>query len=304
MRVLVATDGSTCAALAIELVAALDWPQPTTIRVVEVIEKGAGLFGGPWPAVAMVNAEEIEAEVLRDARQTVDQAQRRITRSGVDVEAEVMRGRPAATIADAASSMRADVIVVGSRGHGTIESMVLGSVSAEVVDRAQVPVLVARGRASGPVVMAWDGSICSQAAADLLRRWPIFQAWPVHVVSVVDTRIPWWTGFPEPGAPNAVPLYHEAAEEARRALDRSAGELVAALRTQARTAVAELRSGDAATEIINAARAAAAGLIVIGTHGRTGLSRLVLGSVARNVLHHAPCSVLIVREPMPEGRPR
>jgi nucleotide-binding universal stress UspA family protein len=62
-------------------------------------------------------------------------------------------------------------------------------------------------------------------------------------------------------------------------------------------AEAERRDGDAATEILAAANASKANLIVVGTHGRTGLRRILLGSVARNVLQHAGCSVLIVREP-------
>ena len=70
------------------------------------------------------------------------------------------------------------------------------------------------------------------------------------------------------------------------------------LRAVGLNAVPEGREGDAATEVIAAAQATNADLIVIGTHGRTGLSRLVLGSVARNVLHHATCSVLIAREPI------
>ena len=57
-----------------------------------------------------------------------------------------------------------------------------------------------------------------------------------------------------------------------------------------------MREGDAAHQIIASARAHDAGIIVVGTRGQTGLRRLVLGSVARNVLLHAPCSVLVVRE--------
>ncbi len=49
--------------------------------------------------------------------------------------------------------------------------------------------------------------------------------------------------------------------------------------------------------IVDVAEATQAGLVVVGTHGRTGLARLLLGSVARNVLHHAPCSVLVVHAP-------
>jgi len=70
------------------------------------------------------------------------------------------------------------------------------------------------------------------------------------------------------------------------------------------TAEVDRREGDAATEILAAANAFEADLILLGTHGRTGVVRLVLGSVARNVLHHASCSVLVVRETPAEADPR
>ena len=302
MRVLIATDGSECSAVAVDTAAKMGWPEGTTIHVVEAIERGAGLFGGPWPAVAGVDVAAIEADLVDLARRTVGQARRRLSREGLTVEAAVMRGRPAEAIIEAASQMQADVIIVGSRGHGTIESMVLGSVSAEVVDHAPVPVLVARGQATGRVVLAWDGSAGARAAADRLREWPIFRSWPVRVVSVADTEIPWWTGVPDIGAPGFGQFYAEATEQTRRALADSAEAIVADLRTAGLTAVTEQREGDAAAQIIEAARQDGAGLIVMGSHGRTGLARLLLGSVARNVLHHAPCSVLIVREPTPQGR--
>ena len=60
-------------------------------------------------------------------------------------------------------------------------------------------------------------------------------------------------------------------------------------------ASARVVEGEAAPTLINLANESEADLIVIGTHGRTGLTRMVLGSVARNVMLHASCSVLIVR---------
>ena len=57
----------------------------------------------------------------------------------------------------------------------------------------------------------------------------------------------------------------------------------------------EVREGDPAQEIVTSAREHEAGLVVVGTRGQTGLRRLILGSVARKVLVHATCSVLVVR---------
>ncbi len=299
MRVLVAIDGSEAANLAVDLVADAAWPSGTAILVAEAVEFGGGLFGGPDPALAMIQADTLEAELRVAAKLTVDGARAQLERPDFTVECAVLRGRPAAAIIDRARDMRADLIVVGSRGHGTIESMLLGSVSAEVIDHAPVPVLVARGSRIERVVLGWDGSSGASLAADLLRTWPIFADSAVQVVSVADIEIPWWTGLPAPGSPQLIPIYLDAADATRKQRDRLASEMTAELRAAGLRAEADRREGDAATEILAAASASNADLIVMGTHGRSGLTRIVLGSVARNVLQHATCSVLIIREGSP-----
>jgi universal stress protein A len=91
-------------------------------------------------------------------------------------------------------------------------------------------------------------------------------------------------------------MYRDSAVATRHERDELARSMKRQLVAAGLRAEVDAREGDAATEILAAARDAKADLIVMGTHGRTGLARLVLGSVARNVLQHAPCSVLIVRE--------
>ncbi len=163
IRILVAIDGSEPAGLAVDLVAEAVWPPGTEILVAEAVETGAGLLGGPWAALAMVETNRIEADARAEADRTVHDARNRLVRSGLKVDAAVLRGRPATAIADRARGMGADLVVVGSRGHGTIESMLLGSVSAEVVDRAPAPVLVARGR--GNACDRWIGDFCHRRRA-------------------------------------------------------------------------------------------------------------------------------------------
>ena len=303
MRILVAIDGSDSASLAVDLVADVAWPGGTTIRVVEAIETGAALFGGPWPTLALVQADELEARLRLGANATVQEAQARLTRPGLAVESAVLHGRPAAAIVDDARRMAADLIVVGSRGHGTIEAMLLGSVSAEVIDHAMTPVLVARCRRIDRVVLAWDGSTSASRAAELLRRWPIFARSSVRVLSVADIEVPWWSGFPETDSPELIPIYLDAVDASRSRHDLLASEMTVKLQAAGLTAEADRREGDAATEILAAAQAFKADLILLGTRGRTGVARLVLGSVARNVLHHASSSVLVVRE-TPQEAPK
>jgi nucleotide-binding universal stress UspA family protein len=102
MRVLVATDGSPSAGLAVGLVATIPWPEGSTVRVVEAVETGPALFGGPLPSVSLVKAEEIETELWRIAVETVEAARATLVAPGVDVSAEVLRGRPARAIVDVA----------------------------------------------------------------------------------------------------------------------------------------------------------------------------------------------------------
>jgi nucleotide-binding universal stress UspA family protein len=296
MRVLVAIDGSVSAAIAVDLVAHVAWPSGTKLLVVEAVETGPGLFGGPWPALAMVQADSLEAELRAEAERTVREAGGRLGRPGLTVVSAVLRGRPATAIVERARRVAADLIVVGSRGHGTIESMLLGSVSAEVIDRAPSPVMVARGSGVDRVVLGWDGSSSAAGAADLLWRWPIFAASSIRVVSVADVQIPWWTGFPEPDSSQLIPVYLDAADASREQSEQLAGGMTARLRAEGLEAEPDRREGDAAAGILAAAHGWKANVIILGTHGRTGLGRLVLGSVARNVVHHAPCSVLVVRQ--------
>jgi nucleotide-binding universal stress UspA family protein len=304
MQVLVAIDGSEPAGLAVDIVADIVWPAGTEIVFAQAVESGAGIYGGPWPGAVVVQTDQIEAELRAAAQKTVVDAGERLSPSGLTVDGVVLRGRPATAVVDQARRMHADLVVVGSRGHGTIESMLLGSVSAEIVDQAPAPVLVARGRRIERIVLGWDGSSCATRAADLLRTSPIFAGSNVQVISVAAVDTPWWTGFPEAGSPELMPMYVEAANASRKQHDELAREMAAQLRSAGLSAEGERRDGDAATQILAAANASKADLIVVGSHGRTGLKRLVLGSVARNVLQHAPCSVLIIRDSSPQGAPR
>jgi len=298
MRILVATDGSPAAHKALDLVAGLGWPKGSTIRILEVIETEARAFG-VWPVLGLADADDLESRVLHHASATVSASERHLGGRDFAVEGRVTRGRPATEIVEEARRFGADLVVLGSRGHGTIEAMVLGSVSAEVVERARVPVLVVRGPEPRleHVLVAWDHSPAARAAADLLGRWPVFGPASIRVLSVADLGAAWWAGFPPPGAAESGAAYLAAAEESRRAHVAMAHELAEELRVAGRTATGISSEGQPGAEIIDAAAEWPADLVVMGTHARHGLSRLLLGSVARNVVLHAGCSVLVAPAP-------
>jgi nucleotide-binding universal stress UspA family protein len=297
MRILVATDASPCAEVALDLVDGTTWPTPSTIHLMQAIATGPYVFGGPWPPIAPTDTAEIEAAMSHRASAGLDDVAARLASPGLVITTSVRAGRPAGVIHDEAGRQRAELIVVGSRGHGALESMLLGSVSSEVVDHADVPVLVARGPSVERIVFGYDGSAGSEAAARFIIDSGAFANAAVEVVSVADaTAVRWVDMGWAPTDPHGSP-YVQAAEPSRLQHEELADSMAALFRERGVRAHGERRDGDPAEQIVRAADTHQADLVVMGTRGRTGLKRLLLGSVARNVLHHAHCSVLIVHAP-------
>jgi nucleotide-binding universal stress UspA family protein len=297
MRILLALDGSPSADRAGALVASLAWPAGTTIRIVAALDVAPALWGGPWIPAIPVDADQLEEEAVGELTRVLREATPALEAAGLSVEAELLRGRPSAAIVDDARRWGPDLIVVGSRGHGPVETAVLGSVSAAVVDHAICPVLVARGDHAARVFLAEDGSPAGMAARDVVAGWPAFATIPVVVVGVVDIAAPWRSGIAPTMFAAAMDVYTEMITNARTTHREIVSATEAYLRAAGRTVSGELREGDPADQLRRAATDATGDLIVVGSRGHVGITRLVMGSVAHAVLTHAHCSVLVVKRP-------
>ena len=295
MRILLALDGSPSADRARALVTSLAWPAGTTVRVVAALDVAPALWGGPWIPAVPVDADQMEDEAVAELTRVLQEALPPLQAAGLAVEPELLRGRPSAAIVDDARIWKPDLVVLGSRGHGPVETAVLGSVSAAVVDHAACPVLVARGDHVARVILAEDGSPAGMAARDVVAAWPAFADVPVLVVGVVDVAAPWRSGIAPTMFAAAMDVYTEMLANARS----THREIVAAtevhLRAAGRQADGELREGDPADQLRQAASDPAGDLLVVGSRGHVGITRLVMGSVAHSVLTHARCSVLVVK---------
>jgi nucleotide-binding universal stress UspA family protein len=296
MRVLIAYDSSAGAEQALALAGAVRWPAGSTLRIVLVIEPPL-LYMGPQLGGGVVLPAGIDQDITAYAQEHVSEAARKLQADGRTVEGIVLHGRPASVLVEEATRSRADLVICGSRGHGKISSLLLGSVSAEVVDHAPCPVLVARKASIGSVVFGTDGSAASAAAEALLTTWPIFEGMPIQVVSVADVVEPWHSGIAPTMYARVLEAHARDLADAKAECTRIAEETAARLRAAGRDARAVVRTGDAATEIIAATEETGADLVVIGSRGQTGLARIFLGSVARNVLHGSQASVLVVHGP-------
>ncbi len=297
MRVLLALDGSPSADRARALTTALAWPEGSIVRIVAALDVAPALWGGPWIPAIPVDADQLEEEAVAELTRVLTEARGPLEAAGLAVEAELLRGRPSAAIAEDAKLWGPYLVVVGSRGHGPVETAVLGSVSAAVVDHAACPVLVARGDHVSRVILAEDGSPAGMAARDVVATWPAFTSIPVLVVGVVDVAAPWRSGIAPTMFAAAMDVYTEMLTTARTTHREIVAATEAHLRAAGRTATGELREGDPADQLRRAATDAAGDLLVVGSRGHVGITRLVMGSVAHSVLTHAHCSVLVVKQP-------
>ncbi|MER3418204.1 MAG: hypothetical protein C4343_03660 [Chloroflexota bacterium] len=297
MRVLLAIDGSAPADRARQLVGVLPWPAGSRIRVAAALEPSVNLLGLPWRTASSEGPLlPVEATLVRRLWDTLQNAVRDLARADLVVDPILLRGRPASAIIEEARDFEADLVVVGNRGHGTLETMLLGSVSAEVVDHAPCPVLVVRNGHVRSILLAHDGSEAADRATLVLREWPIFRDVPVTVLSVADVAIPWSAGVAPGVYDEVLESYNASVDEARRQHEELARAVADQLRNAGYRVAIEVREGNPAEQIIAYAKAHPVDLVVVGTRGHTGLTRLLLGSVARRVLVHAPASVLVVRE--------
>jgi nucleotide-binding universal stress UspA family protein len=295
MRVLLAADGSPAAESARRLVRSLQWPQGTVIDVVSALEPAIELVGARGMGFGPSHPSQDAIHVLHGV---LDAAVKGLEAPGRIVTRAMLEGRPASAIVDYAGQMRAELVVIGSRGLGPIRSMVLGSVSAEVVDHAPCPVLVVRRPAIERILLAVDGSPSAQAATTFLGGCRALAPYPIEVLSVASAPSP-PLPVPATGLSDAAFEAYDAAILAHRhRAEATAARATESLLEDGRAARWSISQGDPAHEILEAVKGFGASLVVLGSRGHSGLKRVLLGSVARNVLLHTEASVLIVREPI------
>jgi nucleotide-binding universal stress UspA family protein len=220
----------------------------------------------------------------------------RTARTGNAMQATVLRGDPALSIVAHAKEQQADLIVVGTHGRTGVERLVLGSVAESVIASASCPVLVARSAA------ATDGGIL--AGCDLAARMD-----PVIVLAGAFGRA---LGAPltllhamEPNMSDAalvastffsgvVPTQPDA-DTVAAMRDAARGALQAELTAANIEGKVEVATGPASTLLLSRASELPASVIVLGSHHRGRVARLLLGSVANEVVRGAEAHVLVVR---------
>lgn len=234
-------------------------------------------------------------DLLGRTTETVTERVQVVTgRSTQEFDVEVTDGVPHAAIVRVAENARASLLVIGNQGHGGLDRMLLGGVASQVVRHAHAAVLVARRRESrGQVLVATDLSDPSlPALAAGVQEAARLGARVTFLHCVEGPQLGADPGGPVLGGTAMAPpmelldvMRRAAEDELARAVERvgGGGECV-------------IEIGPPSTIIVRTAEELGCELVVVGTTGRTGLRRMLLGSVAEAVVHRAGCSVLVVRK--------
>jgi nucleotide-binding universal stress UspA family protein len=147
------------------------------------------------------------------------------------------------------------------------------------------------------ILFATDGAKQSDAAIDMLKNLALKAGDEIKIVSVVDMAIPMAIDIYGGYLPDTAELEKTARENAAKLLERTADQIKTNFQGKDLDISTEILFGSPESRIVETAEATHPDLIVLGSHGYSRWERLLLGSVSDSVVHHAPCSVLIVRTP-------
>jgi len=265
-QVVVATDGSDYSAGAIRVGVALSNRAQAT-----VVGLSISMYS-PEFTTLVPNLQEDSAARAKDALSSF------LSEAGPDVKTLIHEASdPAQGIVEGAEGAGADLIVMGRRGKRGLARTMVGDATVKVIGRAACPVLVVPKAAQlwqNHILLATDGSEYSEAAARVAGFFAKQAGLPVTVVSVVTSS---------------------HSEARRQEAEKAVNTKVARLKEMAISVQGQVVEGRPDEAIVKAAESVGADLIVMGSHGRTGLTKILMGSVSERVIGQAACPVLVVK---------
>ncbi|MCG1003142.1 MULTISPECIES: universal stress protein [Halobacterium] len=278
--ILVPTDGSECAEVAIGYAEDLAERYEATVHVLCVVDSRS------------LDTDTRLEQVQEESTEIVTAVHDRLAGADIPVEDAVRTGVPHQEILDYATQQDTDLVAMGTHGRTGVERFLLGSVTEKVVRQSEVPVLTVRAENDETVTYPYsdiliptDGSEQAAGAIDVgVDITSTYQA-RLHAVSVINS-----TSF---GVDvRSADIFEVLDEAAQTAVETVANEATEASVSALETAV---KYGNPYREIRSYIDEHDIDLVVMGTHGRSGLERYLLGSVTEKIVRTSPVPVLTVR---------
>ncbi|MEW6544760.1 MAG: universal stress protein [Nitrospirota bacterium] len=289
-EILFATDFSDCAARAERYAYLLAKAGGAGLTVLHVLETPPGM-----DMEYAVNRLYLES-LQKETDEGLEALRSRAAQAGLAVKVERATGIPSQRIAELAGKIHADLLVLGTRGRTGLEHVLLGSTAERTVVGAPCPVLTVRSAeakagdspAITRILAPVDFSDCSLEALEYaVQVSRLFHA-PLALLHVME---------PVAYGLDFTLLAAGEARKTREALETRLAELALPLVRNGLTVRRLVRGGMPADSILDTINQDSYDLVVMGTHGRRGLSHVVSGSVAERVLRRASCPVLTVKSP-------
>ncbi len=278
-KILVAFDGSVSSKNALKQAIKLSQTEKSWIKILVVVPDYEG-------DLELVGVSNIKAVIEGPKEKLIASARDIAAAESATIITDAEQGEAYERIVDVADAENCDIIVIGRRGIHRIERMLMGSVTSRVIGHTQKDVLVVPRDVSigwKNILLATDGSKCSIAATEHAINFANSYGGNLIAVSVVDVTDE---------------FYAQAPQAVDRMIEKSKGYLEV-VKKKAETSNVKIepavREGEAYEKIAELASVRKADVIFMGSHGRTGLKKLLMGSVTEKVIGHTPCPVMVVK---------
>ena len=285
MRIVAGVDWSDEAFAAVEQIGLLYHPDD----VVLVHGVDLGMFQSPIVAgaVNLQGYDEFRQAMIDAGRQAVERCRTLLPAETPSIRTLCEVQHPAAFILDSAAAVKADLIAMGTHDHSRMTEVFAGSISHRILLHATVPTLIVKGKARpvARVLMAVEGREDAIRLHTWLTSHPFKNPVAVTILSVVPSL--------HISDPRLMAGLEGLSEQSKRHAEQVVNDTAHALASPHFTVSIEVRLGDPVTTVCELGNSH--DLIVVGSHGRKGLDRFLLGSVSHGIVHRAGCSVLVVR---------
>jgi nucleotide-binding universal stress UspA family protein len=277
-KILVAYDGSASAKHALAVASQLARENNSWIKVLAVMPSYAG-------DLELIGVSNIKATMEGPGRKLLAEAQLIADTEDFHILTNLEQGEPYDKIVHVAEEENCDLIVMGRRGHSNLERELMGGVTARVIGHTTKNVLVVPEHAElhwRNILLATDGSKNSEHATNYAIDLAEKHASHLIAISVIYTNDEFVAL-----APGIVAELYDSAKARLETLCAEAKE-------KGITAESIAKEGEPHEIITSVASEKNAGVIILGSHGRKGLHRLLMGSVTERTIGYAACCVLVV----------
>lgn len=287
MKIIIAVDGSTSSRHAVQALAHLTPPEELVlVHAINIPDFNYAMIS---PDLRAEVQADMEAKLRKEGEGILTQAEEQLPSDLSQVQRIHQLGHPVNVILETAQSAKCHLIMLGARGLGQVKELVLGSTSHRVLMHAPCSTMIIKGPVPRlkKILLPIEGQEDTDMALQFLALQPFRETVIIDVFAVwPQPQLAWPVTL---GQSKLLEMH--AIEEAQDRMKSVTDKLT----RMNYSADAKVGMGDPAFAILEQAKGSQADLILMGTHGRGGLARFLMGSVSHSVLHQADCPVLIVR---------